>query len=249
MNIQNISTLEKQLISLGFKDVGYPLLKRMAFKLSNFVLTYKIEKDQHPLTFNLFFEKLPSSETYILMYYDAIFQKDSIPAFVNGVDISSLEQEIQSIDWAIAFDLNTFKESGGNFDAEYINESRIEKVMEAFLQLESSEEGRAIATNLKVKYWAGANYQELFGNLTPVRTKSEISQRFYFSDEHNAISVNEAYRFLQNKWLEKEIKERKKESAGTTNELQEDSETASNGSLLRKRQQSGSKKTKKALSK
>ena len=39
------------------------------------------------------------------------------------------------------------------------------------------------------------------GNINPLKNKSEVSQRFYFFEGQTGISIDEAYRFLQNRWL------------------------------------------------
>lgn len=248
MDIQNISALESQLTALGFDKMRDSLLKRIPFRLANFVLTRKIEQAQGMLTFHLFFSRISPAESYSLMYYDAIFQKDSVPEFVNGVDIGQLQREIQEINWKAAFDLSGANEWTINTVEDYAAEIKLEKVMHQFYELEQSEEGKAIATNLKLRYWTGSNYQELFGNLVPVKTKTEISQRFYFSAEHSAISLSEASRFLQNKWLEKEIRERKKDAV-IAEEQPQDAGSGAGGSLLRKRHLSSAKKSRKGISK
>ena len=56
--------------------------------------------------------------------------------------------------------------------------------------LEKSEEGKPVAIGLKLKYWAGIPYQELFGNISPLKNKLEVSQRFYFFDGQIAISID-----------------------------------------------------------
>lgn len=251
MNIQNITALASHLTSLGFEDLSSILLKRIAFKPASFVLSQKITREQHLLTFNLFFTRLPETAGYMLVYYDAIFQKEQDHSMINGIDILMLKKKMMEVDWVSAFDLSILNNGNAEENHNVENADKIEAIMEDLLLLESSEEGRIISTNLKLKHWTGTNYQEVFGALATARTKTEISQRFYFSEGHIAISVNEAHRFLQNKWLEREIKERKKEGETADGDGSEgDFSTSSNtGPLRKKRVDSPSKKARKISAK
>ena len=54
-------------------------------------------------------------------------------------------------------------------------EQKVESVIESLSVLEKSEDGKAVSVGLKLKYWAGIPYQELFGNISPLKNKSEVS--------------------------------------------------------------------------
>ena len=83
----------------------------------------------------------------------------------------------------------------------------------------------------------------MFGNISPLKNKSEVSQRFYFFESQTGISVDEAYRFLQNRWLEKQMQAKRKETNSTEiNESEKDSD-ASSGSGLLKKKRLGSSRT------
>ncbi len=94
MNIENISTLMGQLQSLGFENTGYSLLKRISFNPQNFILSQKIEKAKDKLSIQLFFEKDVRQGIYVLLYYDAILQKEGplIDTVINGINTSNLEK-------------------------------------------------------------------------------------------------------------------------------------------------------------
>jgi hypothetical protein len=244
MNIQNITALAEQLQSLGFENAGYWLLKRICFKPDSFLISQKIEKGKDKLTFQLFFERDNKQNVYSLMYYDAILQKE-IPltdVAVNGINAAALERSVAEIDWKNAFDFNSKKLWNAEDKISWEKEQKIETVIEDFAELEKSEEGKAIAVGLKLKYWNGVPYQELFGNISPLKNKLEVSQRFYFFDGQPGISIDEANRFLQNRWLEKQMQaKRKQPDAVETGEAENDN-SASNGSgLLKKKRLSRSK--------
>ncbi len=94
MNIENISTLMGQFQSLGFENTGYSLLKRISFNPQNFILSQKIEKAKVKLSIQLFFEKDVRQGIYVLLYYDAILQKEGplIDTVINGINTSNLEK-------------------------------------------------------------------------------------------------------------------------------------------------------------
>ncbi len=79
--------------------------------------------------------------------------------------------------------------------------------------------------------------------MSPLKNKSEVSQRFYFFEGQTGISVDEAYRFLQNRWLEKQIQAKRKQSGDSNGEENNsrDQPSSSNGSLLKKKRLSKTK--------
>jgi len=247
MNIENISALVAQLQSLGFENAGYPLLKRISFRPENFFLSQKMEKAKDKLSFQLFFEKEVSKGTYILHYYDAILQKDMplINATINGINATSLEKSMTEIDWKSAFDFVTKKQLNLEDKTSWEKEQKVESVIESLSELEKSEDGKAVAVGLKLKYWAGISYQEVFGNISPLRNKSEVSQRFYVFEGQPGISVDEAYRFLRNRWLEKQMQVKKKETSNTEiSETEKDNRTSSGSGLLKKKRLGSSRSIK-----
>lgn len=248
MNIQNIIVLEEQLLKLGFETARESLLKIICFKPDNFLITNRIEKGKDKLVFQLFFERDTKQNVYKLSYYDAILQKEAAPADVtiNGITISDLEKTVGEIDWKTAFDFNVKKLWDADDKASWEQEQKIEGIIEAFAELEKSDEGKAVVVDLKLKNWNSAPYQELFGNIRPLQNKSEVSQRFYFFEGQTGISVDEAYRFLQNRWMEKQMQaKRKYPVANNEEELTEAEHTSSGNGLLQKKRLNISKRANK----
>lgn len=244
MNMENVAALAAQLESLGFEDAGYSLLKKICFKPVSFFLSHKIEKGKDQLSFNLFFEKNSKQNVYVLMYYDAILQKEMvlIDVTINGINTITLEKRMKDIDWKSAFDFDIKKRWCLDEKESWNNEQKIDSVIEDLCELEKTEEGRAIAAVLKLKYWAGTPYQELFGNISPLKNKSEVNQRFYFSEGEAGISVDEAYRFLQNRWLEKQMQAKSKQTDDAENgETKNGNQASSGNGLLKKKRLSSSK--------
>jgi hypothetical protein len=245
MNIENISALIEQLQSLGFENVGYSLVKRISFKPENFILPQKMEKGKDKLTFQLSFEKNVNQGIYFLSYYDAILHKETplIDAAINGINTTNLEKSMTEIDWKSAFDFVTKKQLNLQDKTTWEKELKVESVIEGLSELEKSEDGKAVAVGLKLKYWAGISYQEVFGNISPLKDKSEVGQRFYVLEVQAGISVDEAYRFLQNRWLEKQMQAKRKETANAEISETEKDRHASSGSGLLKKKRLGSSRT------
>ena len=246
--MENISALMEQLQSLGFENAGYSLLKRISFKPEKFILSQKIEKAKDKLSFQLFFEKDVKQGIYVLSYYDAILQKEKAltDADINGINTANLEKSMLEIDWKNAFDFVTKKQLNLEDKTSWEKEQKVELVIEGLSELEKSEDGKIVAVGLKLKYWAGISYQELFGNISPLKNKSEVSQRFYFFDGQIGISVDEAYRFLQNKLLEKQILKSKMPPANLdTNEKATNDQPGSGNGLLKKKRTTRKRNSKK----
>ena len=167
--------------------------------------------------------------TYGLSYYDGVLQKEMplIDATITGINTSNLEKSMTEIDWKRAFDFVTKWQLNLEDKTSWEKEQKVEWVIEGLSELEKSENGKAVSAGLKLKYWAGIPYQELFGNISPLKNKSEVSQRFYFFEDQTGILVDEAYRFLQNRLLEKQVQAKRKETANVEiNETKKDSHTS-----------------------
>ena len=234
MNIENISVLVEQLQWLGFENPGYLLLKRISFKPDNLTLFQKVDKGKDKLILQFFFEKDSKQNSYGLLYYDASLQKETALSeiTINGISTANIEKSMEEIDWKTAFDFNTKKLLNFEDKTSWEKEQKVESVIEILSELEKSEDGKAISIGLKLKYWAGIPYQDLFGNISPFKNKSEVSQRFYFFDGQIGISIDEAYRFLQNRWLEKQMQAKRKESVANNGEELIEKEPASSGNRL-----------------
>ena len=159
-----------------------------------------------------------------------------IDTAINGINTANLEKSMMEIDWKNAFDFVTKKQLNLEDKTSWEKEQKVESVIEGLSELEKSEYGKVVAVGLKLKYWTGISYQELFGNISPLKNKSEVSQRFYFFEGQTGISVDEAYRFLQNRSLEKQMQAKRKQMDSTEiNETEKDSHASSGSGLLKKK--------------
>lgn len=208
MNIDNISRLGLQLSTIGFDRMEVSLLKRICFRPSTFELQQSIQKDTNAVLFNFHFKQEQETGDYSLQYYDVTLQKDlSLSSTVIGsIDITALETNMAAIDWKNIF---SGKQTNWTADTKACWETAtfIDNICEQLTTISFQEEGLQIASKLKLRYWSHNLPDDLIGCIATVKTKSDISQRFYFSED-NSITIDEAYRFLQNKWIEKQLQQR-----------------------------------------
>lgn len=238
MNIQNIVALATQLETLGLSEMSSLLLKRICFKPESFTISTKLMKGNEQISFELYFEADVKVSEYILKFYDATLQKElTLPnTTINDVDIIDLDNRMKSVDWKSAFNLNMKKQWSPENKTTWEVEQSIETIITDLNQLEQSEEGKSIANSLKQKFWADIPGNDNIVNISSGKNKQDVSQRFYLFDGQPGISVDEAYRFLQNRWLEKQMQAKRKQSDDTNAEKNEQSDQASSGNgLLRKK--------------
>lgn len=237
--------LSEQLKTLGFSELLHPLVKRICFKPKRFVIGHQVEKGGNILRCQLSFESDEKAISgYIFSYYDAFFQPaQSYNGIISGVDISLLAKKMAEINWTKAFDFSERK-NGADVEKEaFENELKVAAAMESLLTLQFSVEGQGIAVSLKQKYWFGISGQENNGMVdTAIKARAEVSQRFYMMDGQSSISLDEAYRYLQNRWLEKELLAKKKQAENSAPE--DGAATGYETILIKKRRRRGTTSSK-----
>ncbi len=242
MNIANINALMGLMQSLGLQQASKHLLRKIVFKPESFTLQHKMEKDKELLSFHLYFERDSNLNAYNLMYYDASLR----PALsideqtINSINTRELEKRMSETDWKSFFTVDAAISFNKDDKATWAKEENIEAIVADLQSLEQTEEGKVAAAVLKLKYWDEVLPADVTGIPASVRSRGEVSQKFYLFNGQAGISVDEAYRFLQNRWMEKQLlakrKETEKEEPGT-----------GSSKTTTKRSQAGRKTTKKAL--
>lgn len=238
MNTQNIALMTEILAAAGFDlSIRQRIVRQVCFKPKDFCLTERVVRNDGILTCSIFFER--KGEEYICSHYDASFFKaiDMPDLVIQSINLKDLDSRMADVDWTN----DHFNEIQG-LDPEYRNELKIETVVSDLFRLSTVEEGRYYADSLKVKYWS--DIPVINGSLNAVRIKFEVSQRFYFFDGQG-ISIDEAYRFLLNRWLEKKLNARKKANAGDSGPEATEPSTKSKGKglLKKKRHNNGNRLT------
>lgn len=237
MNIQNIATLASQLKTIGFDNMGYAILKHICLAPANFSITEKLPKVPESISFIFYFEKEVRGQIYKLIYYDAILQQqlsfDNLN--IEGLNMKGIDENMAQIDWKDVFDLAKRRPFNPDDKSGYENEIKVCRVIENLKQLETFEEGKSVSMALKQKHWSEIPYMDIMGAMVNGRGKSEISQRFYFSEGQPPISADEAYRFLLNRWLEKQMQLKKRQQDNDEVMVAEEAGASSGSGLLKKR--------------
>lgn len=208
MNVDNIAALSAMLIRAGFEErIGYRILQRVCFNPVSFSLVERLQKKSDVLTCQLHFER--NGSDYTCSYYDVSLLKGiTMPdRIIAAVNLTELDQEMGEIDWHFKMVNQTFRLHD---ETSWQREKSITQIVYQLSRLSVTEEGKYFANALRLKYWAEAGLEEVVGNVNAIRSKFEISQRVYFI-EGEGISVDEVYRFLLNRWMEKKMQARKRE--------------------------------------
>ena len=183
----NLASLTGALEKLGFDtSLQTSLNTHISLQLPKFSISYKAVKERDVLKCNLFFQRKESG--YSCSWYDAILRKEiMIPAIsIDAISLEKLDQEMSLIDWNEIFH----------------REQNIASIINDLYKLSTNKEGKDYAEQIKVKHWSDTPLEALM-NITILKPRFEISQRFYFMDD-TGISIEEAYRFLNNKWMERQ---------------------------------------------
>lgn len=235
MNVENIAGLTSILFKAGFENLSYRLLQHICCKPVRFALSETLQQQASRLSCLLFFER--KGTDYVFTHYEAALLKDHpMPVLIiNQVALQELERRMEAIDWKLTPPGVVFRL---NDASTWEREKNIELVMNDLARMSAVEEGKAYADILKVKFWSGKTMEEMVGGLAAIRGRLEVSQRFYVVDGE-CINVEEALRFLQNKWMEKRILALRKHSPAV-----ESSRDAGgrNDKLLKKRRVGRSRK-------
>lgn len=214
MNIQNIGSLTDTLHSLGFaKGLGDKLLRHICFRKPEFAIKERMIIGADVVNFSLVFQRKPEKNEYACIYYDATLRKEIniTDSVINGINTKELEKQMQEIDWNIDGENQIDKKFHIEDKDIWLREEKIDKVVMQLQSLSSDEEGEGVADCLRFKFWNDTPVDEMVRNTNTLKSRFEISQRFYFFDNGSCISAEEAYRFLNNRWMEKNLQLKKKQ--------------------------------------
>lgn len=186
------SSLAEALEKLGFDtSLRTSIATYISLQLPRFSISYKTVKEHDVLKFNLSFER--KDKAYSCLCYDAFLRKEIVlpDNIIDGIHIKDLEEQMSLIDWNEIFN----------------KEQNISSIIDDLKILSSSKEGKEFSEQLKLKYWCDTPLETIM-NISTLKPKFEITQRFYFFEDGKGISIDEAYRFLNNKWMEKQLRKK-----------------------------------------
>jgi hypothetical protein len=204
MNEKNIEIIKDQLLSLGLpSDIEIDLRMNICLQQDQFQVSHRQVKEQDIMNFVFYFERKESG--YCCSFYEAclrkkIFIPDSI---VNEIEVWKLDEKMYKINWQILLSTKV-RSADQEFEA-------IENVISDLKKLSVTPDGLQIANRLKIKFWMDTALAALIPNIAVLRNQYEISQRFYFFQDEEQISLDEAYRFLSHRWREKQLNVKRKQ--------------------------------------
>lgn len=213
MSEANIQVLSSQLASLGFtKSFESALSTAICFKPERFELR-DIEKEAHSTIIVAVQFQAMENDVYAMPYYDVTLRKAVVFSndLVNGINALALDQDMEAIDW--------LGQMSGKFIRTDMSLPSIEKshailsVMQKLQQMEKYN-ARDTANLLRYKHWVDTPHESLIPSLAFLKGQFEVSQRFYFFDGEQPISKGEAVRFLNSRWVEKQMLAKKKAASG-----------------------------------
>lgn len=203
MNQINIEQLSARMVALGFDtDVATQLICHTCFRPQSFTLTHKQSQGTDHFQFTVFLQRGGSDE-YIPAYYTAVMRR--MPLL--GDELLQISLRMQAVDWNELLRGRT---------------SRIplpkETLYEISSQLKELEQHGNKASLVKYVYWAGTALENMVPDLSIYKARYEIFEKFYCGEGSAIITFEEAIRFLNNKWLEKQaLAKRKAEGKGAVN--------------------------------
>jgi hypothetical protein len=209
MDRLQVEGLLEALRRLGFgENIEGEFVRRASFCLPHFSIRTYLEKGNDSLRFELWFQRKIDIDGYECLNYDAVLRKHTpVPDLeLGGIELKVLVQQMNLIPWKEIFE-NKNSDAFNGAPSWEIYEN-IEKILLDLKQLEGFPEGIEVAQRLKVFYWADISALDSFWNAS-IKSRYEICQRFYLQC-NQGITAEEAYRFLLNRWLEKEQSSKKK---------------------------------------
>lgn len=199
--IENVETIKQQLLALGFEDgLEQALLFQLCFLPEQFLLRHRKRRGPDTLVFTLHFERIGNA--YDFRFYDAGLQKPISFDDAGGYSdlCLALDEKMKMVDWK-------------NFNVAVTLESArlVETIMMGLAELSENDLGKEFADRLRFKHWMHTDLEYKVQLTQPLRSRFETSQRFYFFEGEDPITIDEAHRFLQIKWMERQMQLRKKQ--------------------------------------
>lgn len=227
---ENVSLLTARFQSLGFgNEVEAAIRSALCFPAERFEISnaVKREGDECIVTVHIARENVQSD--FDCIFYDVVMRKEIAIAD----ESMKLDLRMALVDWQNAYQAKSIRVSKKLPAVETIIE--IKSILDELLKIDA-----AAADQLRFKHWIDTPLETLMPNLSALRYLHEISQRFYFFEEEQPITIDEAYRFLKCRWIEKQLQFRKKETvkAVTEDETSDAKPARGGGKLLVKNKRS-----------
>lgn len=195
MQNANLHSLASQLISLGFDpSVESQLLCHICFAPLQFEISTSSLQGEDLCLFSVRVER-DEQCNYQLKYYTATLRKRVVVA----AELEELDWRMETVDWAAV--------AMGRQVAKPIEAAILEEAADL---VEALQAFGIAADLLRYKYWLGTALEPLIVFSSQHKSVWEISERFYFFNEIDLIPFSDAIRFLNSRWMERQLQLRKK---------------------------------------
>lgn len=211
MNEENINMLKARLEMLGFDaNVEQAIRAQICFQPDRFEIKDCKIRETESYFVTVSFIRETEAQKYDCPYYDIALRKSIVikENILDGVEVQKLDMEMSGINWAQIYNGRTSLLSVSQPTLSEI--TKVAEIIGHLKLLSASIKGKLIADRLRFKYWSDTALEIMVPNIGSIRSQYEISQRFYFFDEEKPISIDEGFRFLNSRWLEKQAQLRKK---------------------------------------
>jgi len=194
MNKMNLEAIKAQLVALGFDhEIEEKLMSEIIFGPAVFDLRFVHASGQDEGSFLVHIARATSGE-YTVVHYTASLRNSVVLNPASQV----MAERMEKIDWKL---IASYR--GSSFVT-----IDLSILKEAFAVLQEAAK-LAEYPLILYKYWAGTTLEALVPGVASLKSKYELLQRFYVSEEHTAIRSDEAIRFLQNRWTERQMQQRR----------------------------------------
>ena len=225
MRQPNIESLTNSLLALGCEPTIETQLRcNLCFSPAQFDLSYCRHSGEDACQFTIRIER-NQSEEYLLKYYTALLRKKiELPK-----ELLELDRRFSKIEWE---DI-----AKGRLELVNVSPATIQSAFELLGELSVAGIN---ADLLRFKHWQGTSLENLNVQQGLHRSAWEISERFYFFDDLEVISFSEAVRFLNSRWMERQLSARKR----LIEKMEDRSDNGSGKNLLLKKKPGQSSKRK-----
>ncbi len=217
MHLQNIRSLAAVLTRLGFSaGMESQLLYYICLRQKEFVIREQQQYGTDIISYVLFFKRKETGDNWVCSHYDASLRKEIrvTSSVLNPVEIEKAEEQMRAPDWKQLGQLDSGTPIEWEDKKTWEEPMRAQKAIDALEALSATAEGGEIAEVLKFKYWVDLPLEKLIPHLPVLKSRLELSQRFYVLGEEG-ITAAEAYRFLNNQWIQRQMQiDKKREMAG-----------------------------------
>jgi len=207
--------MEKQLqhIMDVFADVGFPrtlewpVQVHLCFAPARFAVQHEQFRGSDQLRYEVWVAREEDNSKYMPVYYDATLIRPLELNPQNGCaeQVISLNQQMQLVNWS-----GLLGKAATATVGDFSDLGLVADIVDNLTALEQHEGGQFFADLLRLRYWTRTPFEHYARCGSGSKGLFEVTQRFHFFSDGQGITLDEAYRFLQHRWLQKKLQDAQK---------------------------------------